>query len=231
MEVPKEMRLRLRFYKDIPQNIAVVRQKFEDFKAICSKDYSIKVNENHIWLHIVGENKQYYSPHLHVELEQNKENEIVTIPSFRGRAPKEVSIKNLAKVIQSRIEEIFEEVLFQIKSSGLEKKLNAGIVITGGGSQLKHLTMTVELVTGMDTRIGYANEHLGKSHIDEIKSPMYATAVGLVIKGFEGIDMSSEEASEELLDIKEVKEGKSIFKGLLKKYNNWMFSADDMKDF
>ena len=60
---------------------------------------------------------------------------------------------------------------------------------------------------------------------------MYATAVGLVIKGFEGIDMSSEEASEELLDIKEVKEGKSIFKGLLKKYNNWMFSADDMKDF
>ena len=164
--------------------------------------------------------------------EQNKENEIVTIPSFRGRAPKEVSIKNLAKVIQSRIEEIFEEVLFQIKSSGLEKKLNAGIVITGGGSQLKHLTMTVELVTGMDTRIGYANEHLGKSHIDEIKSPMYATAVGLVIKGFEGIDMSSEELNEDLLDIKVGKEeGKSIFKGLLKKYNNWMFSADDMKDF
>ena len=133
------------------------------------------------------------------------------------------------------VEEIFEEVLFQIKSSGLEKKLNAGIVITGGGSQLKHLTMTVELVTGMDTRIGYANEHLGKSHIEEIKSPMYATAVGLVIKGFEGIDLSNEEINDDLIDSKEGKtgksEGKGIFKGLLKKYNNWMFSADDMKDF
>ena len=74
MEVPKEMRLRLRFYKDIPQNIAVVRQKFEDFKVRCPKDYSIKVNENHIWLHIVGDTKQYYSPHLHVELEQKEGN-------------------------------------------------------------------------------------------------------------------------------------------------------------
>jgi cell division protein FtsA len=163
--------------------------------------------------------------------EENKENEIVTIPSFRGRSPKEVSIKNLAKVIQARIEEIFEEVLFQIKSSGLEKKLNAGIVITGGGSQLKHLTMTVELVTGMDVRIGYANEHLGKSHIEEIKSPMYATAVGLVIKGFEGVDMNDDDSKEEVADKKEEKKGNGLLKGLREKYNNWMFSADDMKDF
>jgi cell division protein FtsA len=165
-------------------------------------------------------------------VEQNKDNEIVTIPSFRGRAPKEVSIKVLAQVIQARIEEIFEEVLFQIKSSGLEKKLNAGIVITGGGSQLNHLTMTVELVTGMDARIGYANEHLGKSHIDEIKSPMYATAVGLVIKGFEGIDMSENDSNEEeIIDKKDSKKGTGLFKGLKERYNNWMFSAEDMKDF
>ncbi len=164
--------------------------------------------------------------------EENKENEIVTIPSFRGRSPKEVSIKNLALVIQARVEEIFESVLYEIKSSGLEKKLNAGIVITGGGSQLKHLTMLVEFVTGMDARIGYANEHLGKTHIEDIKSPMYATAVGLVIKGFENIDLNEVTKPEEDTNTKkEPKAGKNLIKGLIQKYNSWMFNDDDMKDF
>ncbi|MES2381509.1 MAG: cell division protein FtsA [Bacteroidota bacterium] len=164
--------------------------------------------------------------------EENKENEIVTIPSFRGRSPKEVSIKNLALVIQARVEEIFESVLYEIKSSGLEKKLNAGIVITGGGSQLKHLTMLVEFVTGMDARIGYANEHLGKTHIEDIKSPMYATAVGLVIKGFENIDLNEIIKPEEDSNAKkEPKAGKNLIKGLIQKYNSWMFNDDDMKDF
>lgn len=164
--------------------------------------------------------------------EENKENELVSIPSFKGRAPKEVSLKNLALVIQARVEEIFEEVLFQIKSSGLEKKLNAGIVITGGGSQLKHLSMLVELVTGMDARIGYANEHLGKTHIEEIKSPMYATAVGLVIKGFENENSLNDLKEEnEPENKKSSKSTKGIFKGLVEKYNNWMFNDEDMKDF
>lgn len=164
--------------------------------------------------------------------EENKENEIVTIPSFRGRSPKEVSIKNLALVIQARMEEIFESVLYEIKSSGLEKKLNAGIVITGGGSQLKHLTMLVEFVTGMDARIGYANEHLGKTHIEDIKSPMYATAVGLVIKGFENIDLNEVvKPEEDTHSKKEPKAGKNLIKGLIQKYNSWMFNDDDMKDF
>ncbi|MFA9212997.1 MAG: cell division protein FtsA [Candidatus Methylacidiphilales bacterium] len=164
--------------------------------------------------------------------EQNKDNEIVTIPSFRGRSPKEVSIKNLALVIQARVEEIFESVLYEIKASQLEKKLNAGIVITGGGSQLKHLTMLVELVTGMDARIGYANEHLGKSHIEEIKSPMYATAVGLVIKGFEGVSFDDKDVKDDdTVNKKEQKTSGGLFKGLVQKYNNWMFNDEDMKDF
>lgn len=118
--------------------------------------------------------------------DENKENEIVCIPGFHGRPPKEISIKNLAMVIQARVEEIFESVLYEIKSSGLERKLNAGIVITGGGSQLKHLDKLVEFVTGIDTRIGYPNEHISKTIVEEIKSPMYATGVGLVIKGLNG---------------------------------------------
>jgi len=113
---------------------------------------------------------------------QMKDNEIVSIPGLRGREPKEISVKNLAAIIQARMEEIIENVYYEIKSSGYEKKLIAGIVITGGGSQLKHISQLVEYVTGMDTRIGYPNEHLGKG-MDEVKSPMYATGVGLVIKG------------------------------------------------
>ena len=85
------------------------------------------------------------------------------------------------------MEEIIESVYYEIKSSGFEKKLIAGIVITGGGSQLKHVTQLVEYITGMDTRIGYPNEHLGKG-MDEVKSPMYATGVGLVIKGLQDLE-------------------------------------------
>lgn len=61
------------------------------------------------------------------------------------------------------------------------KKLIAGIVLTGGGSQLNHIKQLVEYITGMDTRIGYPNEHLAGNSDEEISSPLYATAVGLVM--------------------------------------------------
>lgn len=163
--------------------------------------------------------------------DENKENEIVCIPGFHGRPPKEVSIKNLAMVIQARVEEIFESVLYQIKSSGLERKLNAGIVVTGGGSQLKDLSKLVEFVTGMDSRVGYPNEHIAKSIVDEIKSPMYATAVGLVIKGLnEGIDAVNEDEPAEEQDIKSTKKTGGFLGSWLEKGMAWL-NDDDMKDF
>lgn len=118
---------------------------------------------------------------------ENQENEIVSIPGLRGREPKEISVRNLANIIQARMEEIIEHVYYEIKNSGFEKKLIAGIVITGGGAQLKHIVQLVEFITGMDARIGYPNEHLAKG-ADELMSPMYATAVGLVIKGFQELE-------------------------------------------
>ena len=118
---------------------------------------------------------------------ENLENEIVSIPGLRGREPREISVKNLSHIIQARMEEIIEHVHFEIRNSGFEKKLIAGIVITGGGAQLRHIVQLVEFITGMDTRVGYPNEHLGKG-ADELKSPMYATGVGLVIKGFHELD-------------------------------------------
>ncbi len=118
---------------------------------------------------------------------ENKENEIVSIPGLRGREPKEISVKNLAHIIQARMEEIIENIYYEIKNSGYEKKLIAGIVVTGGGAQLKHMAQLVEYMTGMDTRIGFPNEHLAKGAQD-VTSPIFATGVGLVIKGLQVID-------------------------------------------
>ncbi|WP_109851627.1 cell division protein FtsA [Aquimarina sp. AU58] len=117
---------------------------------------------------------------------ENKDNEIVSIPGLRGREPKEITLKNLSKIIHARVVEIVEQVFLEIKNYGHEspkKKLIAGIVLTGGGSQLNHLKQLVEYITGMDTRIGYPNEHLAGNSDSETTSPMYATAVGLVMDG------------------------------------------------
>jgi cell division protein FtsA len=119
---------------------------------------------------------------------ENKENEIVSIPGLRGRDPKEITLKNLSKIIHARAVEIIQQVYAEIKAYGHEeqkKKLIAGIVITGGGSQLKHLKQLVEYTTGMDTRIGYPNEHLAGDSDAESTSPMYATAVGLVMNSLQ----------------------------------------------
>ncbi|SDQ30053.1 cell division protein FtsA [Flagellimonas zhangzhouensis] len=119
---------------------------------------------------------------------ENKDNEIVSIPGLRGREPKEITLKNLSKIIHARVVEIVEQVYVEIKNYGHEeqkKKLIAGIVLTGGGSQLKHLKQLVEYITGMDTRIGYPNEHLAGDSDEEVASPLYATAVGLLMNSLE----------------------------------------------
>ncbi|UOB18488.1 cell division protein FtsA [Abyssalbus ytuae] len=119
---------------------------------------------------------------------ENKDNEIVSIPGLRGREPKEITLKNLSKIIHARVVEIIEQVYVEIKNYGHEeqkKKLIAGIVLTGGGSQLKHLKQLVEYITGMDTRIGYPNEHLAGDSDSEVASPVYATAVGLVMNALQ----------------------------------------------
>ena len=119
---------------------------------------------------------------------ENKDNEIVAIPGLRGRDPKEITLKNLSKIIHARVTEIIEQVYAEIKNYGHEeqkKKLIAGIVLTGGGSQLKHLKQLVEYITGMDTRIGYPNEHLAGDTDKATASPLFATAVGLVMNAAE----------------------------------------------
>lgn len=136
---------------------------------------------------------------------ENKDNEIVSIPGLRGREPKEISLKNLSKIIHARVIEIIQQVYAEIKIYGHEepkKKLIAGIVLTGGGAQLQHIKQLVEYITGMDTRIGYPNEHLAGDSAEELSSPLYATAVGLVMNGIQ----NNTKSATPLVEIKPVQQ-------------------------
>lgn len=123
---------------------------------------------------------------------ENRDDEVVSIPGIRGRPPKEISFRNLASIIQARTEEIIDNVYYEIKNSGLERKLIAGIVLTGGGALMKHIDQLSSFLTGMEVRIGYPNEHLASGTPDELASPMYATGIGLVIEGIKRYDFEQE---------------------------------------
>ncbi|MGB0293224.1 MAG: cell division protein FtsA [Flavobacteriaceae bacterium] len=153
---------------------------------------------------------------------ENRDNEVVSIPGLRGRDPKEITLKNLSKIINARVVEIIDQVYVEIKNYGHDdqkKKLIAGIVLTGGGSQLKHLKQLVEYITGMDTRIGYPNEHLAGNSDPKIASPLYATSVGLLMQAIELETIDIEEPRKEEAkksNIKNIKLWKSISKGIEK---------------
>ena len=124
---------------------------------------------------------------------ENKETEIVAIPGLLGRDPKEISLKTLSKIINARVVEIIEQVYLEIKNYGhkeAKKKLIGGIVLTGGGSQLKHLKQLVEYVTGMDTRVGFPGQHLAGDTNNS--NPIFSTAVGLVMKAIENNNEKNE---------------------------------------
>jgi cell division protein FtsA len=131
------------------------------------------------------------------------EDKVVTIPGINGRDPKEISFKNLAYIIQLRMEEIIDAVMFEIENSGCMDKLSAGIVLTGGGALLKHLAQLVRYHTGMDVRIGYPGEYLAGIKNNDIIQPQFATSIGLLLKGWE---MMNNKSSLEITDETIIKE-------------------------
>lgn len=170
---------------------------------------------------------------------ENKDEEIVAIPGLRGRPPKEISLRNLANIIQARMEEIIEHIYYEIKGSGYEKKLIGGIVLTGGGAQMKHIAQLTEFMTGIDTRIGYPNEHLANNVPQEMASPMFATSIGLVLIGSDRYERERQKLKE--LEPEEViaeevtkkkrqkekkikdktREGKKFTEAFLERIKNW----------
>lgn len=75
MDANNEIRLRLRFYKDVSKNIESIREKFKNYKSNSTEYCSIKINHNHIWMNIPETKRHYWSPHLHLELESKNANE------------------------------------------------------------------------------------------------------------------------------------------------------------
>jgi cell division protein FtsA len=175
---------------------------------------------------------------------ENKDNEIVSIPGLRGREPKEITLKNLSKIIHARVVEIIEQVYAEIKAYGHDeqkKKLIAGIVITGGGAELKHLKQLVEYTTGMDTRVGFPNEHLAGNSDADTLSPIYATAVGLVLNSLqrngeykkepvknqvESAEQKDETQEKEVEDRKVPKARKSFFEKWAEKFKEFLDNAE-----
>ena len=162
--------------------------------------------------------------------EEIYDNRIITIPGFKGREHKEISEKNLSRIIQARVEEIFDYVLWEIRRSGYENKLIAGIVLTGGGSLLKHINILAEYHTGLSARVGKPVEHLAHGYSTQLASPIYATAVGLLKNTIENMndrsfvenmgqespettdmDQEGKDENEEIQDVEKNKKGNRFF--------------------
>jgi cell division protein FtsA len=134
------------------------------------------------------------------------------------------------------VQEIVEHVYLEIKNYGHETakgKLIAGIVLTGGGSQLKHLRQLVEYITGMDARIGYPNEHLAGNSDEALSSPSYATAVGLLMEGLDRSDKEEDAEPEEEIteEVIEEKGAAAEEKPKVKKKSFFEKFTDGLKDF
>ncbi|TKK65205.1 cell division protein FtsA [Ilyomonas limi] len=139
--------------------------------------------------------------------EETKANAFITIPGLKGMPAKEISVKNLANIIQARMSEILDFVTYHLKQIGLDKMLNGGIILTGGGSQLKHLIQLTEYTTGLNARIGLPNEHLAANHVDELKKPMYATCIGLILKGYNDYEHNKKDFDDSFARTTEVPRG------------------------
>jgi cell division protein FtsA len=116
---------------------------------------------------------------------EQMKNEVVVIPGLPGREPKEISVYAISQVIRARMEDIINKVEFEIVLSGVNNTLNGGIVLTGGGSSLKEVKQLFSFETGFDVHIGTPGQHLGRGQVEEVRKPLYATAIGLVMKGIE----------------------------------------------
>jgi cell division protein FtsA len=161
---------------------------------------------------------------------ESQDSEIVCIPGIKGLKSREISVRNLSSIIQARMEEIIEHVFHEIKNSGYDQKLSCGIVVTGGGAQLKHITQLFEFITGLDSRVGLPTEHLASTNtIENLTSPIYSTGIGLVIKGFESnkkkltenIDKKVKQHSDE-----EIEKKGPFFKKILKQAQDFFTEKD-----
>lgn len=165
--------------------------------------------------------------------EEVYDNRIITIPGLKGREPKEISEKNLALIIQARAEEILDYVMWEIKRSGYERKLIGGLVLTGGGALLNHLDKLAEYHTGLTARIGMPVEQLAHGYQAQLASPVFATGIGLVMRGLEEAELRPMQPAEETVSTPEqnaVEEEGGWINSLLRRTKEW-FEAEPDTEF
>ena len=124
------------------------------------------------------------------------DNLVISIPGLKGHGHKEITEKNLARIIQARVEEILDYVMWEIQKAGFERKLVGGIVLTGGGAMLRHIAQLTAYHTGLTTRVGQPNEHLAHGYPKDLASPIYSTALGLLLRGMEKPYLPEEDREE-----------------------------------
>ncbi|MEN9738709.1 MAG: hypothetical protein RLZZ318_743 [Bacteroidota bacterium] len=168
----------------------------------------------------------------HALPEGTRSNVIITVPGIGDRKPKQILEKNLAYVINARIKEILGLVNDEIKISGYKDKLNLGVVLTGGGAQLKDISNLAEFVLSCEAKIGMPDPHLGSGLVDEVKSPMFATCIGLVLKGCSDLEpLPAENQMKENNQKQKSSSGGNIFKNLFVNFKDWMKDDKAMGDF
>lgn len=181
---------------------------------------------------------------------EDKRNQVVVVQGLPGRKPKEISLYSISQVIHARVLDIVDRINEEIDLSGLRNKLGGGIVITGGGSAMKDLTMLMEYLTALEVHAGLPLQHLAKGMVDEVKNPMFATGIGLVLQGFHlqtrnhapqntPIEKSqtkkTSQPTPQAVEVEEEEKSKGwagnwgIFKGL-KSFSKWMEEGDDFQN-
>ena len=169
----------------------------------------------------------------HAIPEGTRSNVIITVPGIGDRKPKQIMERNLAHVIHARIKEIVQMVHDEIRMSGYKEKVSLGVVLTGGGAQLKDLGNLVEYTLGCEAKIGLPDPHLGKGLVEEVRSPMYATCIGLVLKGFEDLEPGGNDNPYKAVRKEKVKseEGGGFIKGFFGSFKKWIDDDQAMDDF
>jgi cell division protein FtsA len=107
----------------------------------------------------------------------------IEVPSIGDRAPRKISMQNLAEIIEPRYEELMLLVQAEIRRSGNEELIAAGIVLTGGSSKIRGLIELAEEIFHMPVRMGGPENVTGLAEV--VKNPVYSTGVGLLMYGRE----------------------------------------------
>jgi cell division protein FtsA len=144
-----------------------------------------------------------------------EDNTIITIAGHKGRDAKEISQRNLSRIIQARMEEILEYVDEEILQSGYNDKLTCGIVLTGGGAKLDEIETLTSLVTGLSARVGHPIDHLSQGYPDVLSDTIHSTGIGLIVNAIEsknpiyGLDTVEKEKESEAVLVEEEEETRS----------------------